>query len=177
MGCGRVTLVHRETVPRIPIVQCDHQGVSRGLREDARRRDAHGNGVTADDGCLATAELGDVVVAVHEHVLRRNTQRLHGASHREEPCAQDVEAIDFGRFGTSHCPCDRRPLQQWRETLALTWREHLRIVDAIDLEIRRQGDRRCHDRTCETARACLVDTSDDVKTGSPVASFVDLSGR
>jgi hypothetical protein len=168
----RVPHVAGEAVAGKAAVELRHARVAKDLGHDGGGGDAGLARVAADQRRLGHGEAGQRA-RVHQYVLRGERERRHGAPHRLEAGAVDVQAVHLGRreLGDRHRQGLRADARG--ELLARGAGEALRVVEARQVEGLglREHHRGRHQRARQRAHADLVHARDPARPGRGEAAL------
>ena len=128
MSGHRVTLVIRETVTGMALVERPHGHVALDFREDGGGRDAGGLGVALDDGLLRDIDLLQPL-RVDQQVLGRQRESPDRPLHGLDARPINVDRVDLLDLHERHTPTLCLCLDLLRELLAGRSVEFLRVVD------------------------------------------------
>ena len=160
-GC-RVALVDRETVLGIAPIECPHLLVANGFGEDRRGRYRRLEGIALDDRPYWQRKLG-AAVAIDQNLAGRHREALHRPFHRQHRGVQDIEAVDLCNAGLADRPRERMLSDQGRKTLALLFREFLRIRKTGNRSCRVEDHGRGNDRPAQGSPTGLVNPADHAR--------------
>src|SRR5688572_12360740 len=161
-----VTLVALEAVSGMLARELVHEAIAVDLRDDRRRSDRKIEAVALVEAILRHVDAGDRA-RVDEHVLRPHRQCFDGAPHREQPRVIDVDGVDLRDLGSADGDRARGRADTPPGFHALLDIELFRIVDAVELRVRREHDRGRDHGAGERAHADLVDAGDVLDAGAP----------
>jgi len=159
----RVADIALPAIAGIAPSQLAHDLVARHLGDDRGGGDRQAPPVAADHRPRRAGQ-GRRDIAVDQRGVGHDAERAHGALHRQQRGAQDVDAVDLAHAGGADADDGAAPDRQ-AIFVALLGAQHLRIVDAPAQRARHvievEHDRRRHHRSGERAAADLVDAADD----------------
>src|SRR6516165_6376919 len=177
-GC-RVPDIGFPAVSRITRRQSAHDPIARDLGDDRSSRDRKAESIALNNGphCATQRRRG---IAIDECRIRSNPEDGDSARHRQQRCAQNVDAIDLedARRADPDAgdPATRATLERLVARLALLDGQCFRIVELIaqpPWEVAGVEDHRSREnRTRERAAPRLVHA-----TNQPLAAALDLEIR
>ena len=150
-----VALVFFKPILRIGLCHPAHIAVTCDLCEHGGRRDVGTLAVAADDASARHGDAG-VPVAVDERERWLWGQLRDGPVHGQKRCAEDVALLDLLHGRKRDAVAQRLRDDGIIKRLALFLRELFRVVQARDLQPRRQHHRRRAHGPCQRAAPSLV---------------------
>ena len=153
-----VALMFFKAILRIGLRHPAHVAVTRDLCEHGGRRDVGALAVAADDAPARHRNAG-VPVAVDERERRLRGELCDGPVHGQKRRAEDVVLLDLLHGRKCDAVAQRLRDDGIIERLALVLRELFRVVQAWDLQSRRQHHRRRAHRPGQRSAPGLVHTA------------------
>ena len=147
MRSGGIAFMVGEAVVWVLFVQLLHQRIARCFCQ-YRSGGNRGDLAVALHDCLAGDAGLRAMQAIHQHLLRLDVERQHGAAHRQQGGLQDIELVYFADFGIGHCPSQCALANEGSKPVALAFGKFFGIIQACD----RVGVVEYH--RCRTYRAC-----------------------
>ena len=153
--CRAVALVFFKPILRIGLRHPAHIAVTCDLCEHGGRRDVGTLAVAADDASARHGDAG-VPVAVDERERRLWGQLRDGPVHGQKRCAEDVALLDLLHGRKRDAVAQRLRDDGIIKRLALFLRELFRVVQAQDLQPRRQHHCRRAHGPCQRSAPGLI---------------------
>jgi hypothetical protein len=100
------------------------------------------------------------LIRIHEHMLRWPRQCFDCAPHRQQARMIDVDGVDLLDRRDTEADTGRFRPNLFGQLFARFGVEPLRVVDTVDLGLRRKHDGGGHDRTGERSHTHFVDACD-----------------
>lgn len=156
MELGRITFVKVEAIARMESFEKRHFAVPGDFRQNRRRRNRRNQCITFDDRFPRYIDRR-IAISIDDKPIGRDGKRIDGSCHCQQSRLENVDPVDFARFGSPDGPTQGILLDRLSQRFALFCRDFLRIHQAFDRLGRVQHDSRRENRAGQTPAANLVD--------------------
>ena len=156
MFFGRVSHVPFPSVLRILQSKFSHIFIPVCLGQYGCRGDAGIFAVSLYHALIAVTVEWLEFISIYKKKFRLDAQPADCPLHTGNGCIQNIYCIDFFCTDFFYCPSDSFPLDDRAERLPCLFCHFLGVVQEWMVEILRQYDCSCEDRTGQRAASCLV---------------------